>query len=303
MVQQQKPLILIVDDSPVNSHKLSTLLGSEYDIKTANNGRSALKIAAREKLDLILLDIMMPEMNGYEVCQKLKNDEILKDIPVVFITAKTEDESETYGLELGAVDYITKPFNPNIVKLRVKNQIQLKLQQDILSQMTLMDGLTQISNRRAFDAHLMREWKRAIRIGSSISMLLMDIDFFKQYNDNYGHIAGDDCLKRIASEVNFLHKRPLDLFARYGGEEFASILANTDLNGAKIIASKILACMSTLNIPHDYSSVANHVTCSIGIASLIPEHGMTHDQLIQKADHLLYQAKENGRNRMEYLDN
>jgi len=299
---EEKPNILIVDDTPVNIHALAKLLSEEYTIKVAKNGAVALKIAAMEKLDLILLDIMMPEMDGYEVCRQLKNDDIMKEIPVIFITAKTEDKSETQGLELGAVDYITKPFNPKIVKLRVKNQIQLKRQQDFLSQMSFIDGLTQISNRRAFDNYLDREWKRAIRKKSSISMLLMDIDYFKNYNDNYGHIAGDDCLKKIAGELFYVHKRPGDMFARYGGEEFASILTDTDLNGAKHMASKMLMRISELKIPHEFSPVTGHVTISIGVANVVPDQGMPHDQLIQIADRLLYQAKNYGRNRMEYQE-
>jgi len=297
---EEKPTILIVDDAPVNIHALAKLLGTDYDIKVAKNGVSAFKIATVEKLDLILLDIMMPEMDGYEVCRKLKEDDILKEIPVIFITAKSEDESETYGLEIGAVDYITKPFNPKIVKLRVKNQIQLKRQQDILSQLSFLDGLTRISNRRAFDEHLNREWRRAIRAKSTLSMLLMDIDYFKYYNDNYGHIAGDDCLKKVAAELIQIHKRPCDLFARYGGEEFASILTDTDLTGAIHVASDIITAISDLKIPHEYSPVADFVSLSIGIASVNPDSGMTYDQLIHEADNLLYQAKKNGRNRMEY---
>jgi diguanylate cyclase (GGDEF)-like protein len=299
---EEKPNILIVDDASVNIHVLAKLLGEDYSLKIAKNGLTALKIASMEKLDLILLDIMMPEMDGYEVCRQLKSDDIMKEIPVIFITAKTEDKSETQGLELGAVDYITKPFNPKIVKLRVKNQIQLKRQQDILSQMSFIDGLTQISNRRAFDEYLDREWKRAIRKKSSISMLLMDIDYFKNYNDNYGHIAGDDCLRKIACELLNIHRRPGDMFSRYGGEEFASILTDTDLDGAKHMASKMLKRISELKIPHEFSPVTDHVTISIGVANFHPDQGMTHDQLIQNADRLLYQAKDHGRNRMEYQE-
>jgi len=301
MDTSQKPLIMIVDDTPINIHALAKVLDSDYEIKVAKDGMSALKIASKEKLDLILLDIMMPVIDGYEVCQKLKADDLLKEIPVIFITAKDEDESETYGLKLGAVDYITKPFNPDIVKLRVKNHIKLKRQQDFLSKLSFIDGLTGIPNRRALNEHLEREWKRAIRLDSSMSFLLIDIDHFKKYNDNYGHIAGDDCLKTVAIELLNVHKRPCDLFARYGGEEFASVLADTDLDGAMHVGSKIMACISDLNIAHAYSPVSDHVTLSIGISSFNPkhQHGASSNILIQEADSLLYHAKKNGRNRIE----
>jgi diguanylate cyclase (GGDEF)-like protein/PAS domain S-box-containing protein len=299
IMNEHKPIILIVDDSPANIHVLTELLRDEYCLKVATDGNTALRLAGQpDKPDLILLDIMMPEMDGYEVCRRLKADGMLKDIPVIFITALTEEEHETRGLELGAVDYITKPFNQSIVKLRVKNQLELKKHRDALNRLSHTDGLTGISNRREFDEYFKREWQRAERSGKPISILMMDIDFFKRYNDHYGHAAGDACLKKVAEAIAGSLERPGDLAARYGGEEFVCVLPETDESGGVFTAERIMNAVKKMAIPHEKSDASDAVTLSIGIAAAVPQYHNNSAALLKKADEALYTAKSEGRNRI-----
>ena len=301
MDNQKKASILIVDDSPTNIHLLVESLAPEYDIRVARDGRSALKLAASsDPPDLVLLDIMMPEMDGYEVFEKLKKIETCKDIPVIFVTAMREDESHTRGLELGAVDYIAKPFNPGIVRLRVKNHLELKKQRDQLSQLSTTDGLTGIPNRRAFDAYLAKEWKRSSRVKAMLSLLMIDIDNFKAYNDNYSHLAGDECLKKVAAGLCQTLVRASDFCARFGGEEFVCVLPDTELAGALHIAAKVQEQIASLAIPHTFSSTSSFVTVSIGVATACPSgKNLSPASFINEADTLLYAAKAKGRNRIE----
>lgn len=301
MANEEKPSILMVDDNPANLHILAKALEPEYDITMASNGQLALKILQGAELpDLILLDIMMPDMDGYEVCRRLKEDSELKNIPVIFITALESDANQERGLQLGAVDYVTKPFNLNIVQLRIKNHLELKQQRDILARLSATDGLTGIANRRAFAEKLASEWKRASRLQGQLALLLIDIDLFKAYNDTYGHLSGDECLQQVAKVLQQALCRPGDMCARFGGEEFACILPDTDTSGATHIAGLIQEHIAKLALPHDSSSVAAHVTLSIGVASCKPVPGKDADQLVTEADRLLYQAKEKGRNRIEW---
>jgi len=292
------PKILIVDDAPSVSRFMGQSLGSDYDILFACCGKEALEITAREMPDLILLDVIMPEPDGYEVCRTLKKDPVLKDIPVIFITASSKLESEIQGLEVGAVDFISKTINPEILKLRVQNHIELKRQKDILSRLSLMDGLTCIPNRRAFDETLNREWLRAQRNGKQMSLLMIDIDHFKLYNDTCGHLAGDDCLKLIATTLKKTPLRPGDFVARYGGEEFSCILPETTEDGASRTADRLLQAVRELNIPHASSPTAPHVTISIGIATILPTLDTYPEELIALADARLFRAKASGRNRV-----
>ncbi|MDP2903378.1 MAG: diguanylate cyclase, partial [Methylovulum sp.] len=233
------PMILIVDDDPTNVRILAEILNPFYRIKVANNGADALEVAQRDQPDLILLDVMMPEMDGFEVCRRLKANSQTQKIAVIFVTAKNTSADEEFGLNLGAVDYITKPFIISIVKARVSTHIRLKQQADLLESLALLDGLTHISNRRRFDETLASEWKRAKRDETPLSLLMIDIDNFKQYNDFHGHGAGDICLQRVAAELSKALSRPGDLVARYGGEEFVVILPDTPLNAALQIAESL----------------------------------------------------------------
>lgn len=293
---QQK--ILIVDDAPINIQILNEALKDRYRVFFATNGRDAIAQAASIMPDMILLDIMMPEMDGYEVCRILKADPVSRDIPIIFITAMNQQENEAAGLELGAADYITKPFNPDLVRLRVRNQLELKRQRDLLSRLSFLDGLTGIPNRRAFDEYYDREWRRALRSQAETSIIMCDIDHFKSYNDSYGHLAGDDCLKKVSELLRSLLDRPADLVARFGGEEFICVLPETGLAGAAITAEKLREAVESMGIPHLYSPVAPVLTISLGVASVVPTAQMKSDDLIQFADAQLYLAKQGGRNRV-----
>lgn len=296
MTQRQK--ILIVDDAPINIQVLNEALQRDYHTFFATSGRDALRIAAEVLPDLVLLDVMMPDMDGYEVCRAMKASAELRDIPVVFVTAMSQQEDETVGLELGAVDYITKPFNPVIVRLRVRNQLELKRQRDMLARLSLLDGLTGIPNRRAFDDYYQREWKRALRCKRELSILLVDIDYFKGYNDAYGHLAGDDCLRRLSVGLSTSLSRPADFMARYGGEEFIGVLPETDCCGATLIAEEIRCKVEAMGIPHVSSPLRQFVTVSVGVASMVPERRVDAAELISIADKALYMAKSEGRNRV-----
>lgn len=292
-----KLMILLVDDAPTNIQMLNETLREGYHLFFATNGRDALRIAAESLPDLILLDIIMPDMDGYEVCRALKADPTLRNIPIIFITAMCMQDDEAIALELGAVDYITKPFNPTIVKLRIRNQIELKRQRDLLARLSNLDGLTGIPNRRALDETLGREWRRGCRGYRPLSLLMIDIDYFKRYNDSCGHMAGDDCLRTVAQTLVASLGRAADFVGRYGGEEFLAILPETDQDGALVVAREISRIIAERAIPHPDSPMGNTVTVSIGIATAPPHRDHPHSILLQAADDALYQAKQEGRNR------
>ena len=299
MPPTEKPLVLIVDDHPANIRVLAMALKIDYRVKTAADGRAALDLVNHsEKPDLIVLDVMMPEMDGYEVCRHLKSTEETKDIPVIFLTSKDEISDEERGLNLGAVDYITRPFSPLIVRARVRNHIALKQKTDLLESLASLDGLTGIPNRRRFDETLETEWKRALRGGTALAVIMADIDFFKAYNDHYGHGAGDQCLKAVAQALSGALGRPSDILARYGGEEFAAVMPDTGGHGARQLAEHCCASVAALGLPHGFSGAADHVTISAGYAALQPAPGQAPKELVEMADKMLYQAKEQGRNRV-----
>lgn len=296
---QQQPMILIVDDVSSNVQILAQLLSSVYRIKVANNGADALKIAQREQPDLILLDVMMPGMDGFEVCRRLKADTATQKIAVIFVTGMQAESDEELGLNLGAVDYIIKPFVIPVVKARIRNHIRLKQQADLLESLSLIDALTHISNRRRFDEAIASEWKRAVRDGIPLSLIMIDIDYFKQYNDCYGHGAGDICLQKVAATLAKNLVRPSDLIARYGGEEFVVILPETNQKAAQQVAERLRESIVTLALPHACSETESVVTVSVGVATQnkIPEYSLP-QTLNDAADNALYMAKEGGRNRV-----
>lgn len=293
----KKSKILIIDDSEINTVLLVSILEEEHELLNAVNGPDGIAMAIAEAPDLILLDVSMPGMDGYTVCEELKTNAQTKDVPVIFVTAMDELEDEARGLELGAIDYITKPFSPQIVQARIRNHLELKLARDRLMQLTMVDGLTSIPNRRQFDKVITREWQRGIRRKEPLSILLMDIDFFKQYNDLYGHLKGDDCLKQVANLIMEQMQRTTDLAARYGGEEFVCVLPETDRKGAEHVAANIIDCLNELKLEHKGSKVSSHVTISIGINTKVPEADVRIVDYIEQADKALYQAKQQGRNR------
>ncbi len=297
---RNKPIILVVDDAPVNVKILTAALRQDYIIKVAVNGSDALASAKSEPHpDLILLDVMMPEMDGYEVLRLLKENPATSRIPVIFVTAKASAIDEEAGLNLGAIDYITKPISIPITRARVRNHVALKLQADLLEELSLIDPLTQIPNRRRMDENLESEWKKALRGGKPLSILMIDIDYFKGYNDHYGHGAGDECLCHVAEVLSDGVSRSGDMVARYGGEEFAVILPETDLQSALLIAERLRQLVLGLNLPHAASRPGTRVTVSIGCATMDTATSITRAaDLLQKADSMLYQAKKLGRNRV-----
>ncbi|PWC34236.1 PleD family two-component system response regulator [Azospirillum sp. TSO35-2] len=294
-----RPKILVVDDIPSNVHVLSRILKDDYDIYFATDGEKALELVQARMPDLVLLDIMMPGMDGYEVCSRIKADAAIHDIPVIFISAKSEVEDETRGLEVGAIDFITKPISPPIVKARVRNHLLLKRQADLLRSLSFLDGLTGIANRRRFDEAMLREWRRCARSHLPLSLIILDVDHFKAYNDQYGHQAGDECLRVVAEVLSERARRSCDLVARYGGEEFVCLLPETDGPGAALVAEGFRAGVAERRIPHAQSPVAPYVTISLGVATVVPTVDGNPESLAQTADQLLYQAKRAGRNRVQ----
>ena len=296
----KKQTVLIVDDVTQNIVILNTTLKEQYNTLFAKSGEEALKIAKENKPDLILLDVMMPGMNGFEVCKELKKNEELKNVPVIFVTALNDSGNESEGLSLGAVDYIRKPYNIDIVKLRVRNHLKMKEYRDELIRLSNTDRLTAIPNRRAIMEAFEREMKLAFRNQKFLGFIMLDIDFFKNYNDNYGHIAGDVTLYSVAQAVSNTLKRPTDMVGRYGGEEFLCILPDTDKNGIMKKSEDMLLAVSDLRIPHHYSEASDVITISIGACSLLPDLEKDVEYYIDLADKALYRSKNTGRNKITY---
>ena len=299
-VTPARPRLLIVDDDPLSIRLLDNMLRGEFDISVALNGEQAFKRVLAILPDLVVLDVQMNGMDGYEICRRLKNDELTRDIPIVFVTGKCDVAEEIRGLELGAMDYITKPFDARIVQIRLRNHLELKRQRDLLNRLSSLDGLTGIANRRFFDKFLAQEWGRTVRSEEEISLAMIDVDHFKNFNDHYGHIQGDDCLKAISRALAEALPRATDLVARFGGEEFACVLSNTGSEGALTVAEKLRSTVLTLGIPHSRSETCEVVTISIGVASAKPtKDELTPQDLLRTADRQLYLAKNAGRNQIK----
>ncbi len=296
-VPRARPCLLVVDDQPINIQVLYRIFSPDYRVLMATSGAKALELCRDDPPDLVLLDVVMPEMDGREVCHRLKGDEATRNIPVIFVTAHNDADEETLGFAVGAVDFIAKPVNPATVRARVKTHLTLKHQSDLLRKMVFIDGLTGVFNRRCFDEQLDTEWRRASRSASSLGLLMLDIDHFKRYNDHYGHQQGDKTLHQVASAIKASLLRPADLVARYGGEEFACILPATDGEGALNVALRIEACVRSLRLEHADSPTAPVVTLSIGAALARPEPDASPAALLALADEQLYRAKHNGRGR------
>ena len=323
---QKKETILVVDDHADNTELLSIMLTLRgYEVEQSNQGSRAIEIAKARPPDLILLDVSMPEMSGFEACQKLKADPNTIDIPIIFISGLDKASDKIKAFEYGGNDYITKPFQVEEVIARVRNQLQIsrlktelqakntRLEQELLkrelvekrlielnqqlSKLATLDGLTQLANRRKFDEFLSREWQRGKREQHCISLILCDIDYFKLYNDSFGHQSGDFCLQKVAQAIVSTVKRPADLVARYGGEEFAVILPQTPAINALQVAEKIRLRVKHLNLCHPKSLVSDRVSLSLGVTCTVPHSRYTEDRLLVTADRALYQAKEQGRDR------
>lgn len=290
------PRVLLVDDQMINILTLREIFKGDCEVFMATNGQQALEQANNLLPDVILLDVVMEGMDGYAVCEQLKNNPLTSRIPVIFITSHFDQADEVRGFELGGADFIHKPINAVITKVRVANQIALKRQTDLLHTIALIDGLTGIPNRRQFNQTMQLHWQQATREKSTLSLIMIDVDFFKLYNDHYGHPEGDACLRHIAHAIRGCMQRPYDMAARYGGEEFVCVLPKTDADGAAFIASQIQGKVQELALLHAKSTVSDIVTVSMGVVCTVPGQVINEDaDMLTAADKQLYKAKSEGR--------
>lgn len=295
---ERKPRLLVVDDQPTNIQVLYRVFADDCQVFMATSGEQALHTAREEAPDVILLDVMMPDMDGYEVCRQLKQDSATRDIPILFVTAHHEAQEEARGLACGAVDFITKPIHPAVVRARVHTHLTLQRQTEVLKRLVFIDALTHAFNRRYFDERLAEEWGRAQRTGRPLGLILIDVDYFKQFNDVNGHQRGDDALRQVAQALKGTILRPGDVVCRYGGEEFACLLPDTDLDGALQVAQRMKLAVRDLAIGHPASAVAEVLTISAGVAVRTPTSGGDAAALLALADAQLYRAKAEGRARV-----
>jgi diguanylate cyclase (GGDEF)-like protein len=303
--QPKPPLVLMVDDDPTMRMQLRLCLEREgYQIAEAKNGREGLDLCETYRPDLILLDAMMPDIDGFEFCAQVQTLPNGHQIPVLMITGLDDQTSVDRAFAAGASDYVTKPVHWAVLRQRLRRliqqtqlQIQLEQANQELQRLATMDGLTKVANRRRFDQYLQQEWHRMQREQLPLSLILCDIDFFKLYNDHYGHQAGDRCLYQVAQSIESSIRRPADLVARYGGEEFAIILPNTHPQGASHVAHLVGEHVKALAIPHGSSTVSTHITLSAGATGMVPCANSSIEILIATADRALYRAKAEGRDR------
>jgi diguanylate cyclase (GGDEF)-like protein len=294
-----KTNILIVDDNASMIQLVARMLKGVARLRFATGGAEALELMRQERPDLVLLDAEMPGMSGYEVCEAIRADALLSTVPVVFLTGNGDTAAEVRGLEAGAVDFITKPVHEALLLARVRTQLRVKTLSDELRLMACTDELTGVANRRHFDEMLNLEWVRNAREGTSLALLMVDVDHFKRYNDCHGHPAGDVCLKAVARALASVARRPADLVGRVGGEEFAVLLPGTDLKGARRVAQEAIEAVHALAVPHADSPTAPQVTASIGVAACSDAEFVDRasSSLVRVADEALYAAKSAGRNR------
>ena len=290
--------VLVADDDAINRMVLGELLKPEYTVILAKNGAQTIERAARHAPDLILLDVMMPDMDGYETLRRLRADPQTAHIAVIFISGLDRPEDEAAGLRMGVADYIAKPFNSTVVMARVALHLQVVRQRRMLERLAHVDGLTELANRRRFDEVYEAEWLRASRSKRPLSLALLDIDGFKLYNDHYGHPAGDRALRAVARTAGNGMRRPADLAARYGGEELVLLMPDTDALHAQQVVCGICNEIGQLMIEHAASTVAPILTVSVGGATLVDPGSETASAMFEAADEHLYQAKQAGRNRI-----
>jgi diguanylate cyclase (GGDEF)-like protein len=321
------PKIMVVDDSRLARTSLEELLQREgyQNVVQFDSSLTALEYLRLDQpdsvrashLDLVLLDIVMEGMDGIGLCRRLKADPNLRDTPVIMLTARDDDESLRKAFQAGAMDYVTKPYREEELALRVRSALILKAEIDRrksreaelvemtqrlatlnrkLRQLSNVDGLTGIPNRRFFDESFQREWRRAMRQGNPLAVLMIDIDNFKAYNDHFGHSQGDVCLKQVARGLQECLRRPTDLLARYGGEEFVVVLPDTDQAGALVVAETLRRGVERLGLLHPLSNAGPLVTVSIGADAVVPQGDQTEHGLLAAADRALFRAKGMSRN-------
>lgn len=289
--------LLIVDDSILQSTHLRDILSDEYDVTVAQTAREGLDLALTGDYSLILLDIVMPGMDGFTMLKILQEAAATQSIPVILLTGLADTEDEQRGLTLGAVDYITKPFHPMIVKARIHTHIKLSEYRRQLEQLSMTDQLTGIANRRRYEHYSMIKWKDAVRLQIPFSVSMFDIDHFKAYNDTFGHPAGDRVIAAVANVLSQNLRRTTDFVARYGGEEFVAIMIGTDSDSAFTMIRKIRQDIEDLHIPHA-PEVSEWVTVSAGGVTVIPDTDSRYETYLELADNMLYHAKDSGRNQV-----
>lgn len=293
--------LLIVDDSRLQAAQLKSILEDEYEVTVAQTGEEGLRFAKDGNFSLILLDVVMPGMDGFELLKMLQEEIVTQSVPVILITSLSDVQNEQYGLILGAVDYITKPFNPLIVKARVNTHIKLYNYRRQVEYQSMTDQLTGIPNRRQHDQYSVTKWKEASRLQVPFSICMFDIDHFKAYNDTFGHPAGDKVIAAVAKTAASYLKRSTDFLARYGGEEFVAFLIGDNSRKAFEYVKKIRQAIEDLHIPHA-PSVSQWVTVSIGGTTVIPQVESSYDFHLKVADAMLYDAKKLGRNRVIWVN-
>ncbi|MBY4677041.1 diguanylate cyclase domain-containing protein [Marinobacterium arenosum] len=294
----KRQTILLVDDETRHLKVLVKAFLNDYRVLFARSGDEALQLVQQEAPDLIILDVMMPGMDGYQLFGLLQQDQALRQVPVIFLTGRDGEADERRGLEMGAVDYWTKPVSIDIARIRARNHLELKRHRDLLAKLAITDSLCDIANRRGFEDYLAREWHRAARTGRPVSLLMIDIDYFKAFNDHYGHPAGDQCLRQVAALIDKTLSRPADLAARYGGEEFVCVLPETPEAGARVLAQKLRQAVADSGMVHGHSPLGNRLTISLGAATLQPDEAGDPAELVELADQALYDAKNGGRDRV-----
>ncbi len=293
--------VLIVDDSAFQAAQLKSILENEYDITIAQTAEDGLRCSSSGDFSLILLDVVMPGMDGFTLLKKLQEQIITQNVPVILITSLSDVENEQRGLILGAVDYITKPFKPLIVKARVNTHIKLYQYRRQIEQQSTTDQLTGVANRRRYEQYSITKWNEAVRLHVPISICMFDIDRFKVYNDTFGHPAGDKVIAAVAQTASSHLKRSTDFLARYGGEEFVALSVGDSSEKIFKHFQKIRQAIEDLHIPHD-PSVSEWVTVSMGGVTIIPETDSAYDIYLKIADTMLYDAKKNGRNMVVWAD-
>ena len=293
--------ILVIDDSPVQTEFLTSILKPDYEITACHTAEAGLRAAKEGGFSLILLDVVMPEMDGFTLLRELKGTELTRYVPVILLTSLTDIQYEERGLLLGAVDYVTKPFSPVIIKARVNAHIQLYHYQMQFRRQAMVDELTGVANRRRYEEEYPVRWREAIRFGLPFSICMFDIDKFKIYNDTFGHPAGDQVIAAVAKTAASYFQRSTDLFARYGGEEFVALFLGSEGRTAFEFLKTVRQAVEELHLPHN-SPVSPWVTISVGGVTMVPTTEHSPEEFLQRADAMLYDAKNFGRNMVVWCD-
>lgn len=305
--------ILLVDDTKTECLIMTAYLEKlGHQVVLGNNGKQAVDLYQTEQPDLVIMDVIMPEMDGFQAARAMRAENT-DWVPIIFLSGRVSPADIAAGINAGADDYLTKPVDPTVLEAKMKSMQriaamrhqlldvsrELKKANAELKQLVNVDGLTGLFNRRHMDKTLSVEMARCMRYQQPLTIVLTDVDYFKAFNDNYGHLEGDDCLKKVATALRGVCKRTTDVVARYGGEEFALILTDTSPQGAEVMGEAVRKAVEDLQIPHAHSSVANVCTVSVGVYTCIPQQSERIDTLLEKADAFLYRAKESGRNRVD----